>query len=166
MSESPETGRPKRWRTARIALIGSLALNIFFVTALGAAWAFRGPRGDPDVRGFMRYIHHAPDAQQDRARAIREARRPEFRAQRAEVRAARREVRAALEADPFDAARLAAAQERLRSERGRLRAILDGAVAELAASMPAEERARLAEALKRGPWRRRGPGGPRERPPE
>lgn len=153
-------------RTARMALLASLALNIVLVVALliAAPWSHahrEGSRGGRHAGVFPGLID---------PRALREALAPEHQAaldealqsHREAMRArlgalfdARRDVRAAIVADPFDRAVLDAAFERLRSAETATANEAQALLGDVLVQTTAAERQRLAELMPRRPGRHR-----------
>lgn len=105
---------PRASRRTRYALIASLALNLLFVGTIGGSiWAFRhhAPWSMSGVNSHLRGFTATLPVERRFAvwRATREERRA-LRPLRKEVRMARAEARQALQAQPFDKQKFAAAQ--------------------------------------------------------
>jgi uncharacterized membrane protein len=156
-------------RKLEIALAISLALNLFFVgfavgRRSGLFHGHHGPRHahgralvqhgerppgpgmDLGPSGFLRRVGIG-DAGPEVARVL-EARRDELRAQRGAVRRARAAVAGPLNAEPFDAEKLAAALEALRTESADAQARMHATLVEVARTLSPEQRRRMAQA----PW--------------
>jgi uncharacterized membrane protein len=141
-------------RPIRLLLIVSLALNVLLGTALATALLMQYRSGAhearhmdlPSPRALARHLH---EDERSRLRAILGGHRPAFRAAGGEVMEARRRVRDALTAEPFEAETLANALADLRRGQGRMSAEAQAAIVELAESMDAEGRQRLARAILR-----------------
>lgn len=149
-----------RGRSLKIALAVSLVLNILVVGAIAGA-AIRWQRGDVArwvaVRqiGRLRAAAATLQPQNRRAyyRALRVARRDGVPLVSASL-AARREAAAAFAAPRFDPAAVTVALARARTADFALRARAEAAVVGVAATLPPDERRRLAEGLRRsGPLR-------------
>ena len=149
-------------RTARIALLLSLALNV----ALGAmlAWhhgPWRGERGGRhapslphlfDVRALRRVI---PDERQPVLQPIFEKHRPEMRSRLHALFAARGDVRQAIAAEPFDPVALQSAFARLREADRATAEQAQTMMAEVLAVATPEERRKMAEIMARSASRGR-----------
>lgn len=156
-------------RKLAIALAASLALNLFFVgfavgRRSGLFHGHRGPRHehgpalvdhggrprrpgmDLGPSGFLRRVglgDAGPEVTQ-----VLEARRAELRAQRGAVARARAAVAVALNAEPFDAEKLVAALDGLRTESAGAQARMHATFVEVAKTLSPEQRRRMAQA----PW--------------
>jgi uncharacterized membrane protein len=164
---------------ARLLLWGSLALNLFLagliVGALLLGERGRRDRGPKPPRSLLAAAEQFEPAEREAFEALLLRKAQESRPQARALRRARGEVRAAISAEPYDPAAAVAAMDRARAQEIALRRELDSAVLEFATRLDAEERAALAEAMRRrgGSWRRglkgegRGPGpeAPGARPP-
>ena len=159
--------RPRR-RWVAWALVASVCVNLLLIGAVGGAMLRHGPPGPPPPDGpggslsLHRIMRKLPDAQRDAARAIMEAHRPEFEALRPARAEARAAVRAALTAEPFDEAALEAAVQASRDASAASKAVIDRTFLEFVATLSAEDRAMLAEEMKKRRWRRRGPRGDKD----
>lgn len=146
----------------RWLLVVSLALNLIFATALGtwllthrlhaASTPISSP-GFPSPRALHRHLN---ETERSALRAALESRRDLFREQAREARRARRDVERALLAEPFERAALDDALQRVRAHSGGLAEHAQKAIVELAASMDAEGRQRLATALRHSGKHERG----------
>jgi uncharacterized membrane protein len=155
-------------RPVRLLLIGSLALNILLGAALLTALALAHLDGGrivhaPDLPSPRALARHLSDDERDRLHAILQTQRAGFRAHAREVLGARQAVHAALVAEPFDAERFAAALAELHGRQARLGSEAQQALVDLASSLDADGRRRLAKALLRPD---RGPGARARRPSE
>lgn len=149
-------------RTLKIALVASVALNLF---ALGAGTAFLISRAKVDERvaeqrrpgregGFPQLIARlSPEARQEVRTSMRAAAlsaRPDFEA----AREARREAVEAARQPQMDPARVQALLDQSRTAELRGRARLEGGTIAMLEKLDVRDRAALAELLAR-----RGPGG-------
>ncbi len=137
---------PKR----KALLYGSLALNVFLVGVLVAAWAIphRGGwqhrrHGPPEIFSLMR------DVGGDEASAVRESHRAAIHERIEAVRDARRTVAERLGAEPFDPTAFASALEDLRLASTEAQSAFHTTFAELAAALTPEERHEIAERMAR-----------------
>lgn len=151
--DSPSRGGP-RW--VKAALVVSLCVNVLVLGAVGG-FMMRQEQDDFGRVAFRHVIRALPDERREEARDLLEARVPEFRELREEIRAARRETMALLTADPVDQAALRASVERARELTAQRRVLVEDALLEFAANLPAAERRDLADRLaeKREKWRER-----------
>lgn len=146
-SDSPRAGRP--W--FRFALIGSLALNLFFVGVAGV-WAVKpfwrshfGPPPPVAENLAERMSARLPEADRHILRQAVQKRQDEIRAHMKTARGAQRDIRRTLTADPFDPDAFTAASNRARAEREAAQIAMHQAMREAAIAMSAEGRARLAQ---------------------
>lgn len=146
-------GRTKR--ALRVALISSLAVNLFLGAAIAAHFVTdhkEGPRfGGP---AFKVMVDDLNEEEQEAYRDVRRMMRDNFKAARPiihELRAARQEAAAAIAADPYDQAAVDAAFEKMRVLTDRLTVNMQQGMAEAMAAAPLEVRKKFAERLKRGP---------------
>lgn len=154
-SDSPG-GRGRRW--LRIALIASVALNLFFVGIVGV-WAVKpmlrdrhGP-AELGANSFTeRMASRLPDADKPILRQAFQKRHDDIRRLFEEARTAQRDARRSLRANPFDPDAFSAASDRARAARDAAQAAIHQAVREAATTMSQEGRTKLAE----GPRGRRG----------
>jgi uncharacterized membrane protein len=129
----------------------TLALGLALLVSLGANFFLVGFwLSQPEPRGG--FAEKVPEA--DRAVMKREfdSRRDQIEAGRAQLRQASQNVRSALQANPFDRAKLEAALAEMRRVNSEYRAATHQALAASAAQVSPEGRARMAEA----PFLRRG----------
>lgn len=161
-------------RTLFILLFVSLALNLFIIGAGAGAFLF-GDRLHPgrrELRGggppMFAAAQTLPEAQ---AQAYRDALSAEALAVRPMLREARRlrhDAWMRLAADPVDAAGVVADLDKARAQQAQAQSEVDRKIVDFAATLPAAERGRFAEALAqpsmwRGPHHHGPGGGP---PPE
>lgn len=139
---------PRPW--LRFTLIGSIALNLFFVGMAGV-WAvkpfWRSHFGPPPVAENLaeRMSSHLPDADKMILRQAVQKRQDEIRAHMKTARGAQRDIRRTLRADPFDPDAFTAASNRARAERDVAQIAMHQAMREAAIAMSAEGRAKLAQ---------------------
>jgi uncharacterized membrane protein len=138
----------RRWR---VALIVSLALNLFLVGLVGI-WAvrpmFRGPPSPPDFsRTIDRMAHRLSDADAAILRRAYAAHRDSILQRSREVETARRTVRRTLRSEPFDPDALAHAMDDIRKARTAFEQTLQDVMREAAAEISPDGR----RILSRGP---------------
>ncbi|USI74718.1 periplasmic heavy metal sensor [Sphingomonas morindae] len=137
-------------RLFRLVCAASILLNLFLLGAAlgGAAWlrAGHGMIGAGAIRVAGTTL--PPDARRAFRGTLRTA-RAEMRAQADAGQAARAEAAALLRAPRLDTARLAAALARVRAADYAIRAHLEARAIAFAATLPADQRARLADGLER-----------------
>jgi uncharacterized membrane protein len=140
---STSSGSP-RW-----LLLGSLALNLFFVGA-AVALVIRGPAPvsafDRDV--FVRIERLSatlPPADAEKLRAQIEANRAAIRTTQRSYRAAQDGIREALRREPFDIAAMRAAMTQTRAARQNFDQTIQSVVAQAAADMSQSGRNALAD---------------------
>ncbi len=161
---TPDSTAAKR-RTPRwiwVLLIGSLALNLLIVGAIGGSWAryhrgWGGPWGGGWHRyGFMRSL---PDDRRDRVRVIMKQHRETLRPLRREAHGAWRGVIEVLKADEIDKAKLEQAIASAHEAETAARKRLVPMILEVAAVLTPEERRQFIKRFerrgKRRWWRRR-----------
>jgi len=147
-------------RSSRWLLIGSLALNLFFVGTVGAL-ALRHVMASPHqaeterprtaAARLERLAAPLPAADGETLRAAFRARAVEAESARDALNRAYERVQAALRAQPFDAAQLRAAMADARAARPPYEMVMQDVLMAGAAGMSAEGRARLAEWPPRSP---------------
>ena len=134
--------------SSRWLLLGSLALNLFFV-GIGVAMAVRAPAPrywSSDVFVRMERVADAlPPADADLLRGASNARRPELAAAQTAYHRARNEIRESLRQDPFDPAALRDVMARTRAARQTQDQILQNLFAGAAAKMSRAGRLALAD---------------------
>jgi uncharacterized membrane protein len=138
------TSNSSRW-----LLLGSLALNLFFI-AFAVALAVRPPAPQPtwDRDVFVRVERIAaslPSGDAGILRAQIAANRPAIEETQAKYRSAQDVIRGAMRAEPFSAETLRAAMAETRVARQNFDQTLQGAVAGAAAQMSQAGRAALAD---------------------
>ena len=147
-------------RSSRWLLIGSLALNLFFVGTVGAlalrhimapARQAETERPRTAAARLERLAAPLPAADGETLRAAFRARATEAESARDALNRAYERVQAALRAQPFDAAQLRAAMTDARSARPLYEMVMQDILAAGAAGMSPEGRARLAEWPPRSP---------------
>lgn len=164
----------------KLALIGSLALNLLVAGgALGSWWthghlggglAGRGPggsRGSEEV-GISGFARQLPPERRQLIRKILHDNKQNFAPLREEVRSARKATAGVLASEPFDAAKLREAFAAIDAAEARLRSAARESVIKSAESMTPDERRALSawwQERKPGLFRERGPraGGERRR---
>lgn len=177
MSTTPDNTRPAvsgMSRRLKAVLIGSLAVNLLVIGAIGGSLAMRGFHGrwhhghGPESFGLLGFSHTLPAERRKMIRdsilADRGNLRPLFR----DTWAARREAADALVADPFDRDAFRAAIGKVGAAMDKIKSAgLDRVVATVEKLTP-QERTAL-----RDWWRKsrphhfgRGPGGPDDGPPD
>jgi uncharacterized membrane protein len=137
----------RRWSWTSLLLIGSLALNLAVMGALGhRAWEMRRNGADPLAGPAMRFLRELPGDRRTALAAQIDAVQAALRGSRGRQDTAQREAIAALTAEPFNAATFAAAMRRL--PEARTDAVEP--LAALAAALTPAERATLARRLMGG----------------
>lgn len=143
----------------RIAFIASLLLNLFLAGALTAGWVSLGSNGRMINAGSLRVAGTElpqPERQPFRA-ALREARR-EMRPTIMLSRRAKAEAASLLRQPTIDQAAVNAALDEARAADLAVRAAVERRAVVYAATLPPEDRAKLADAMQR----RTGRGRPSE----
>ncbi len=142
---APATTRP----SSRWLLLGSLALNLFFigvVVALAIRPSVPAPRWDRDV--FVRVERIADTLPAQDAAALRTqiaAKRGSIESAQAKYRSAQDIIRVAMRAEPFDAEALRTAMANTRAARQAFDQTIQGAFAESAVQMSHAGRQALAD---------------------
>lgn len=144
-------------RSARIALLVSLALNVLLVAVLVGGMLGKHWHGDPgrgrggaglphfgELRSFTRALPPPRAAEFDR---IMQARRDTVRARIVELVRARRAVHAVIAGEPFQRARLDAALLRLRTAEHEAAQEAQALLAEMLELSTAQERTQLVELM-------------------
>lgn len=149
-------------RSWKLALVGSLVLNAFLLGAIGGGaiqwFSTRGEthaaaRVQPPTALRFAASELSPERQQQFLDALKRARR-EGRDFALEGREARHQVLELLAAPQLDRPALDAALARTRAADTALRTHIEQGVADFAATLTPDERAKFAEGLKRrGQWR-------------
>lgn len=153
-------------RALIVALVVSVAMNLFLVGVIAGALRFAGPMHGPGLRPPGPLWAAADGLSPERRRAYRQALRGEVGGVGGKLFEARRARRAAwlsLSAEGFDPAAVAAALQRARTLEFAARGDVEGRVVAFAATLTPAERAILAKGLARArPGRRPGLGPPPE----
>jgi len=141
-------------RSSRWLLIGSLALNLFFVGTVGAL-AVRHYFAPPQpmmpspprtaAARIERLAAALPAADAEKLRATFRARETAAEGARETLTRSFEAIQAALRTEPFDAAKLRAAMTEARPARAAFEQIMQEIIATSAPTMSAEGRAKLAE---------------------
>lgn len=142
-------------RRLGLMLLASLGLNLFLAGFL-AARLWGGPGHPPPGRPFgpRELVVAARQAgAEGQVRELMQRRREGLRKHHGQMRAARAEVHAALLAEPFDAARLREALDRVHSGTADAQSAVHEAFVELAQGMTPAQRKALAAQLRRRPRR-------------
>ena len=156
-------------KAMRWVLLASLALNVALATALVLPWLVperfghggehrHRPGHGPDHLPNPRHLREVLDeARRTEVEAILQRHRPRVRATFRPLRDARERAHAAMHAEPFDAAALERAFAELRARDAESAMAVQAMLAEVAAALTPEERARMAELMpeRRGHRRRR-----------
>ena len=133
--------------SSRWLLLGSLALNLFFV-GIAVAMAIRAPAPAWDRNVFVRVERIAatlPPADSDLLRGQIAANRVTIEDAQTKYRAAQDTIRATLRQDPFDPAAMRAAMAQTRAARQNFDQTIQGVFAELASQMSSAGRHALAD---------------------
>lgn len=138
---------PRARGSSRWLLLGSLALNLFFV-GIAVAMAIRAPPPSSwDRNVFVRVERIAgtlPPADADLLRGTINRDRQALETAQADYRAAQRQIREALRHEPFAAEAMRAAMTKTRTARQNFDQILQGIFADAAAKMSPAGRQALA----------------------
>ncbi len=161
---SENTSAPRKWLGP--VLLISLVINLFLVAAVTVGFV---RNMGPDGRGHVSPLglpHHVvarslTGEERDMLKAVMRENRAELRPLFGELRQARLALSAAVAADPYDPEATKAAFAAMRTGMDAMATRSQDVLVEAFADLTPESRARVAEALKRGPRR----GGRRERPP-
>jgi uncharacterized membrane protein len=154
-------------RGLKIALGVSIALNVFIVGGIvGAIYMHRtaSPAGPP----LMRAGDGLSSQDRDAFRRMLETEIPVVRPLQDDARQARRQAMDALQQPTFDRVQVGALMARARADEDKARGVMEGAVLDFAAKLPADERASLVRSMRRrdhmhfhrGPPPFGAPGGP------
>jgi uncharacterized membrane protein len=134
---------------SRWLLLGSLALNLFFI-GVAIAMALRGPapppRWDPNV--FVRIERLAaalPPADADLLRGAFQTNHAAIEAAQDKYQHAREEIHATLRQDPFKVEDLRAAMAETRAARQQFDQVIQGVFAEVAPKLSSTARHRIAD---------------------
>ena len=151
----------KRWPT--ILLIVSLVANVFlFGLIAGTVWHWTHDRGMGLRGGWrMRVAESLPEPQAQQLRdAIHDTVKQTIPTLR-QGRAARAEAARLFVQPQFDANAITMRLDQARTSDMTLRANLEHRVVQFAATLPQDQRLKMAEALKQGPFRQGPPHPPR-----
>lgn len=145
----------------RWVLVGSLAINLFFIGTVASHFVFDGRMGghppvaggDPLKHAFREYVRSLPKGERVRVRmtmrrSFREI-RPEFR----NYRSLNERVASLIEAETVDQKALKEVLEELGQVKGGLDRRGRGAIFEQILTFPLEARRKIAENIRRGPRR-------------
>jgi uncharacterized membrane protein len=149
----------KRW--AVITLVASLVVNVFLLGLIaGSVWHWTHDRGMGFRGGWrMRVAESLPQPQGDKLRAtIRATVQPNIPQLKA-ARADRAEAARLFVQPQFDANAIILRLDRARATDMALRANLERSIVRFAATLPQDQRQKMAEALKDGPFREGRPHG-------
>lgn len=143
----------RRWPT--VLLVISLIGNLFLLGIIGGGiWRWTHVRGPGPHDGWrMRAAESLPEPQ---ASAFRKSVEDALHASAAtlqEGRAARAQAARLFVQPTFDAPRVLAALEKARADDAVIRAAIEHRMIAFAATLPQDQRQKLAEALKAGPFR-------------
>jgi len=156
--EAPATSqdkRPSRNGWLKVALVVSLAFNLFVIGAVGAhryLWEHHrhhGPLGRPAFTQLLprSFFFEMADKRRDELRTVMRAHRPAFFDGRTKMRLAARDVAGALSSEPFDQARF---DKALQGFAATGHALIDTGmkvVADVVGHLTPEERKKLGEQL-------------------
>ncbi len=153
-------------RRLAIALVASLAINLFLGGMATSRWLFHAPPGAHDDAGpdgighFNRRAAHKaldPDTRR-RVEAVWRDRIDDIRPRIRAARKARHDVMRELMAEPIDATALEAAYAALRARTDEAQTAVHGVLAEVAQMLPPDQRRRFFRAgLKRRDRKHAGP---------
>jgi uncharacterized membrane protein len=150
-----------------IALVASLILNVFLLGLIGGTLWYWSHNGDMGFRnGWRQRVMQSLTEPQ--ARAMRQAIHATFKEEMPSLRAGRaaRAEAARLFVQPqFDAAQINAKLDQARASDMALRTRLEHRMIEFAGQLPQDQRKKMAEALKDGPFRQGPPRGHRMNAP-
>mgnify|MGYP001555972778 CR=1 FL=1 len=162
--ESATPAERRMWRWIKIALVVSIAFNLFLAAILGVGLYRRHAEsrlaeqaavgtesGAPTARALARALAVLPPADAVLLSDAVARHRRELAVAAFAFARAMRETRAALAADPVDADRLRAALEEARRRREAFGPILEEILLDAAPKMSAEGRATLAQLERRRP---------------
>lgn len=162
----------KRW--VMVTMVASLIVNVFLLGIIGGSvWHWTHDRGMGFGGGWRaRLTASLPEAQaQTMRRAIHDTVRQSMPLLR-QGRAARAEAARLFVQPQFDADAINAQLDRARANEMTFRTALEHRMIEFAAALPQDQRKKMAEALKDGPFRQGPPhahggmeGGPNGPPP-
>lgn len=137
-----------RSRPWALLFLVSLALNLFLGGMLFARWLHRPGGGGPMGFGPMSFGALSPEAR-PAAERVWANRKGEISQRARAAREARRHAADALSAEPFDASKASAALADSREKARAVEESMNAAMVELAAALPADQRAKLRQSLDR-----------------
>jgi len=139
-------------RVSRIALLASLALNLFFIGIEGAAAVrkFQASPTGPDTRRTAaamidRIASTLPPDDAEKLRASFREREPQVEAVYGAYRQSHEAIKTALRTEPFDPEKLSAAMSATRTARQALEETMQGVIVPAATAMSEDGRAKLAD---------------------
>jgi uncharacterized membrane protein len=138
-------------RPVKIALAVSLAVNVFVIGAVVGAIYMHMHAGGPSRMGnpLLRASEALRPDDRTAFRQMLRAQIPLVRPIQTDAREARREAMTALEAASFDRAAVGALIARARADDEKTREVLEDAVLDFVAKLPADERAAMVDAMRR-----------------
>lgn len=139
-------------RRLKIALVVSLALNVFVAGAVGGMLFTRAHAPMKSMRRVGALIHAADDLNPADQAAFRRMLREHVRAARPllqDARLSRRDVLDRLSTEPFDRAAAGAALAKARDDEVKVRAAMEDAVLDFAGKLDPQARAKMAVELRR-----------------
>ena len=138
-----------------VSVILNLLLIGFVAGRVSGAPPLLGGRMDPTT-GYVRLLHFLPEQRREAIAPIVEPMMRELMPALRSMRSDHRAVHEALAGEPFDPNALAATLETLRHHLGSTQATAHATLVELATALSAEERAQLADAMRRPAHKPRG----------
>jgi uncharacterized membrane protein len=144
-----------RARPWALLFLVSLAVNLFLGGMLTSRWLQRSRSGGGPMGGGPAAFRMLGPEGRPIAERVWSSRKEEMSQRARAVREARKRSVEALSAEPFDAAKAAAALADGRAKTAAAEETMNQAMVELAGALPPAERVRLGQALERG----RGPKG-------
>lgn len=145
-----ETAKGWSPRTLRMALLGSLALNLLGIGLIAGTIFGAPPHHSRGEFGLKTFSYTLPEERGKMMRAEFQAHKPAIIEMRKAARTARSEAIKVLAAEPYDAAQLSAALARLNDAEANSRQRVSEFLVTTAGKLTPEERAALAES-----WRKR-----------
>jgi uncharacterized membrane protein len=155
MSDEEIYGRePRRWNWKRIVIVGSIALNLFFIGLIGAwqgrAWFGPPPPGPTIPRMMQGALHDLPEDDRHLLERTFESHRMEIARLADQLRRTRSAMSRSLRQADFDPADFDAKAQDARQARGRLDAALHRVYRDAAMGMTPQGRDRLGRARRPG----------------
>lgn len=145
-----ETAKGWSPRTLRMALLASVALNLLGIGLIAGAMFGAPPHHSRSEFGLKSFSYTLPDDRGQMMRADFQAHKPAVMEMRKAAREARTEAITVLAAEPYDAARLGAALQRLNDAEAKSRQRVSEYFVATAGKLTAKERVALGEW-----WRKR-----------